>query len=141
MDGETNWEGKYYPEPGAWRDDSPHGLEETARAHVNAVVAVDSTPREQSKLLELLGLINFKILSGQSLYLEVEGIVYKILYGAYWCSVFTGAEHYFLRCDEVADGMWVEGNVAPVKVDLAIRYTDDGWLVKGHSLKFIVYRD
>jgi hypothetical protein len=121
------WKGKAYPAPGAWLDDDSPRPEEP--------------PREQSKLLELLGLINLRILSGQNLYIEVSGAVYKILYGCYWRSVFTGAEHYFLRCDRVADGVWIEGHVAPSKVDLAIRYTDAGWLVKGHSLKFMVHGD
>jgi hypothetical protein len=141
MDSETPWKGKSHPEAGAWRDDRPASLEETSNRYSDAAGTVDSGPREQSKLLELLGLINFKILSGHNLYIEVNGAVYKILYGGYWQSVFTGVEHYFLRCDEVADGMWIEGSIAPGKVDLAIRYSDAGWLVKGHSLKFMVYRD
>jgi hypothetical protein len=141
MDSETAWKGKDHPEPGGWQDDRTSSLEETSRAHLNRAGAVAAGPRDQSKLLELLGLINFQILSGHSLYVEVNGAVYKILYGGYWRSVFTGAEHYFLRCDEVADGMWMEGGVAHSKVDLAIRYTDAGWVVKGHSLKFMMSRD
>ncbi|HKQ53381.1 MAG TPA: hypothetical protein VJT74_13485 [Pyrinomonadaceae bacterium] len=127
MESDRAWKGKEYPAPGAWLDDDSPRTEEP--------------PREQSKLLELLGLINLRILSGHNLYIEVGGAVYKILYGCYWRSVFTGAEHYFLRCDRVADGVWIEGHVAPSKVDLAIRYTDAGWLVKGHSLKFMLYGD
>ena len=141
MESDRPWKGKEHPAPGAWRDDdSPRPLE-SPRALSTPALPAESCPREQSKLLELLGRINFRILSGHSLYIEVGGSVYKILYGCYWRSVFTGTEHYFLRCDRVADGVWIEGDVAPSKVDLAIRYTDAGWLVKGHSLKLMVHGD
>ncbi|HWT02785.1 MAG TPA: hypothetical protein VN256_21230 [Pyrinomonadaceae bacterium] len=141
MQSDRPWKGKDYPAPGAWRDDDSPRSEEPPRALSHPARPLESLPQEQSKLLELLGLINFRILSGHSLYIETGGAVYKILYGCYWRSVFTGAEHYFLRCDRVADGVWIDGNVAPSKVDLAIRYTDAGWLVKGHSLKFMVHGD
>lgn len=141
MERDRPWEGKEHPAPGAWRDDDSPRPEEPKRALSNPARPAESCPREQSKLLELLGLINFRILSGHSLYVEVGGAVYKILYGCYWRSVFTGTEHYFLRCDRVADGVWIEGHDAPSKVDLAIRYTDAGWLVKGHSLKLMLRGD
>jgi hypothetical protein len=141
MGGDPHWKGKYHPAPGAWRDDISKRLAESSLTLSDSVETVVAGPLDQSKLLELLGLINYKILSGHSLYIEVNGAAYKILYGGYWRSVFTGAEHYFLRCDEVADGMWIEGTVARSKVDLAISYTEAGWLVKGHSLKFVLYRD
>ena len=141
MDSETPWKGKHHPAPGAWLDDRTPSLEEISNRHLDAIGGVDSGSQEPSKLLELLGLINYKILSGRRLYIEVNGAVYKIRYGGYWRSVFTGVEHYFLRCDEVADGMWIDGSVAPSNVDLAIRCTAAGWLVKGHSLKFMLYRD
>jgi hypothetical protein len=141
MESDRPWKGKDYPAPGAWRDDDSPCSVEHRRTLLNPARIVESCPQEQSRLLELLGLINFRILSGHSLYIEVSGAVYKILYGCYWRSVFTGAEHYFLRCDRVADGVWIEGNIAPSKVDLAIRYTEAGWLVKGHSLKLMVHGD
>jgi len=53
----------------------------------------DPTAREQCRLLDLLGRINYKILSGNRVYVEVDGVVYKTLYGGYWLSVFTGIEH------------------------------------------------
>ena len=37
------------------------------------------TPREQSHLLELLGRINYKIVQGKRVYVEVDGVVYKTL--------------------------------------------------------------
>ncbi len=132
---------KITPRPGRGWTTTPTARRNRPRTLLHPARPLESCPQEQSKFLELLGLINFRILSGHSLYIEVSGAVYKILYGCYWRSVFTGAEHYYLRCDRVADGVWIEGNVAPSKVDLAIRYTDAGWLVKGHSLKLMVHGD
>ena len=58
-------------EPEAWRDQS----------------AADPTARDQCRLLDLLGRINYRILSGNRVYIEVEGVVYKTIYGGYWRSV------------------------------------------------------
>ena len=110
------------------------------KQQLKSIETVDLSAQDQSKLLELLGLINFKILSGDSLYLEVDGARYKVLYGVYWRSVFTGEEHYLLRCSEITEGMWIEGCGLPSEVDLAIRYKEGGWIVKDCSLKFIVTR-
>jgi hypothetical protein len=141
MDSETDWKAPFHLEPGSWLDDRTLFVKETSRQELTEVGDADPGPLAQSKLLELLGLINFKILSGDSLYLEVDGAVYKVLYGVYWRSVFTNAEHYLLRCEEIAGRMWMEGSSTPSEVDLAIRYTQDGWIVKNCSLKFMVYRD
>jgi hypothetical protein len=142
VDSEFPRKGKYHPEPGAWRggddDDCAVFLEEFSGEH-SAILGITSGPREQAGLLELLGLINYRILSGHSLYIEVNGAIYKILYGGYWRSVFTGVEHYFLRCDELAEGKWLEGCADSSRVDLAILQTSAGWLVKGRSLKFMAY--
>ena len=138
MDNETDWKGTYHPAPGSWRDDEARFLKETKQ--LKSIETVDLSAQDQSKLLELLGLINFKILSGDSLYLEVDGARYKVLYGVYWRSVFTGEEHYLLRCSEITEGMWIEGCGLPSEVDLAIRYKEGGWIVKDCSLKFIVTR-
>lgn len=140
MDSETDWKGTFPPAPGAWRDERTLSLKETPHTQLTLGTA-SASAREQSRLLELLGLINFKILSGNSLYLEVDGAVYKILYGVYWRSVFTGAEHYLLRCNEISEGMWIEDQGAAGEVDLVIRYTEGGWIVQGCSLKFIVFRE
>ena len=53
-------------EPEAWRDQS----------------AADPTAREQCRLLDLLGRINYRILSGNRVYVEVEGVVYKTITAA-----------------------------------------------------------
>src|SRR5918995_2389583 len=97
------------------------------------------TPREQTRLLELLGRINYRIISGKRVYVEVDGVVYKTLYGGYWRSVFTGIEHYLLRCEQVSGNVWrQEGKTS---VDLPIAYSDNGWTARGHSLSFILNRD
>ncbi len=96
---------------------------------------------DQSRLLDLLGRINYKILSGNRVYIETGGVVYKALYGAYWRSVFTGAEHYSLRCEEVSGSKWLEDSNDEAVVDLPIVYSNDGWTTKGHSLGFMLARD
>lgn len=98
------------------------------------------TPQDQSRLLELLGLINYKILSGNILYIETGGIVYKIRYGVYWRSVFTDVEHYSLKCEEITEGIWVEGSASLCEVDLPLRHTRDGWKVGGQSIRFMMHR-
>jgi hypothetical protein len=55
--------------------------------------------------------------------------------------VFTGAEHYLLRCEEIIEGMWIEGSGEAAEIDLPINYTKDGWIAQGHSLTFILYQD
>jgi hypothetical protein len=108
-------------EPEAWR-------------HIDATGG-DPGVREQCRLLDLLGRINYKILSGNRVYVEVDGVVYKTLYGGYWRSVFTGIEHYLLRCEQVS---WSgEGDAS---IDLPIAYSSKGWTARGHSLSVIFDR-
>ena len=123
---------QYKPE--AWRDDPSAdsnlpGATSTSDPHVY----------EQCRLLDLLGRINYKIISGKRVYVEVDGVVYKTLYGGYWRSVFTGIEHYLLRCEQVSGNAWTnEGNAS---IDLPIAYSNKGWTARGHSLSFILNRD
>src|ERR1700752_2581199 len=77
--------------------------------------------REQCRLLDLLGRINYRILSGNRVYVEVDGVVYKTLYGGYWRSVFTGIEHYLLRCEQVSGNVWSKDG--RTSVDLPIAYS------------------
>ena len=122
-------------EPETWRDDAATG-DDLLSFHSPAT---DPTAREQCRLLDLLGRINYKILSGKRVYVEVDGIVYKTLYGGYWRSVFTGIEHYLLRCEQVSGNAWTkDGNTS---VDLPIAYSNHGWTARGHSLSFILNRD
>lgn len=138
MDSESHWEPRHQPEPGAWQDDEPTLLLGHPRQQLQSTEETEEPdPQAQSKLLELLGLINLKVLGGGTVYLEVNGRAYKVLFGAYWRSVFTGAEHYLLKCEEIADGMWIEGETAAHEIELAISYMEGGWAVKGCSLKFM----
>ena len=89
----------------------------------------------------LLGRINYKILSGNRVYVEVGGVVYKTLYGGYWRSVFTGLEHYLLRCERISGSLWTEESREAAVVDLPIAYSNDGWTARGHSLSFMLSRD
>ena len=97
--------------------------------------------REQTRILDLLGRINYKIISGNRVYVEVGGIVYKTLYGGYWRSVFTGLEHYLLRCEQVSDSVWADESETSPVVDLPIAYSNEGWTASGHSLSFMLSRD
>jgi len=129
------------PLAGSWRNDETSFAEVLPCPPFDPARPADPEVNDQSNLLQLLGLINFRILSGSTLYVEVNGTAYKILYGAYWRSVFNGAEHYTLKCEEIAQGMWMEGNLKPCEVDLSIGYTNDGWLVKGQSIRFMAYSE
>ena len=125
---------QYQPEQ--WRTDEDILVQEhPAKAHQNP------DAREQSRLLDLLGRINYRILSGNRVYVEVGGVVYRTLYGGYWCSVFTGIQHYLLRCEEIQGSMWTEGNRSAVVVDLPIAYSNGGWTARGCSLLFMLTRD
>ena len=92
------------------------------------------TPREQTRLLELLGCINYKIVQGKRVYVEVDGVVYKTLYGGYWRSVFTGVEHYLLKCEQVSGSPWADDERDNWIVDLPIAYANHAWTTNGHSL-------
>jgi hypothetical protein len=125
--------------PEAWRDsDSSLSCDEPAfnPLHLSRPDILD-----QCRLLELLGRINYKILSGKRVYVEVGGVVYKTLYGGYWRSVFTGIEHYLLRCQEVSGSVWTEDSSVSSIVDLPIVYSNNGWTARGHSLSFMLTRD
>ena len=129
-------------EYGAWRNDDTTLISESySLSQLHSFDAVVPSAREQSRLLHLLGLINYKILTGKKVYIEVGGTVYKTLYGGYWRSVFTGVEHYLFRCQEVSGGMWTEGSTALGLIDLPIVHTKAGWTAQGHSLMFMLTRD
>ena len=96
--------------------------------------------RDQTLILELLGRINYRIVKGERVYVETGGVVYKTLYGGYWRSVFTGIEHYLLKCERVS-GSWREGSDETAVVELPIVFSQDGWTAKDHSLSFMLSRD
>src|SRR5262245_62384869 len=102
--------------------------------------AIHREGRDQSRLLDLLGRINYKILKGTSVYIQVGGNVYKTICGLYWRSVFTGVEHYLLRCQEVSWSLWEDEDSANF-IDLPITHSKSGWTANGQSLMFMLNRD
>ena len=141
MDHERHWQQMLQYKPEGWRNDEDSLSREEqvfTRLHRSHI---DHDVRDRSLVLELLGRINYKILRGNRVYIEVGGVVYKTLYGAYWRSIFTGIEHYQLKCEEISGSIWTEGSNATAVVDLAIVYSNDGWTARGHSLSFMLSRD
>jgi len=126
-------------EPEEWKDATSFFSEETPPP--TGAENFGPSPAEQSKLLDLLGRIDYKILTGDDIYIYSEGIAYKILYAAYWRSVHTNAEHYLLKCEEIEENMWMKERAAFTEVELPIHYTKDGWVVENSSLKLILSRD
>ena len=133
MDSETV---TYTPE--SWRADDLNGWSDD---WVSRYSASGPNAREQSRLMDLLGRINYKILTGNQVYIQAGGVVYKTLYGGYWRSVFTGIEHYLLRCVEIQTPMWLQDQQVDGFVDLPITYSNGGWIANGHSLSFILSRE
>ena len=128
---------QYYPE--AWRNEDdfpPQEREFFIRRHRS-----QPDVRDQSLILELLGRVNYKIVKGQRVYVESGGVVYKTLYGGYWRSVFTGIEHYLLKCEQVSGSIWTDGTEPAVVVELPIAFSKDGWNAKGHSISFMLCGD
>ena len=146
------WKGTPTYEAGAWRDDETAiadcelrsadlGKGAGEKGWLSKFDSGNPDARERSRLLRLLGLINYRILSGNRVYVEVGGNVYRTLYGGYWRSVFTGVEHYLLKCQAVSGGIWAEGSSAVDLVDLPIAHTQEGWTAQGHSVMFMLNRD
>ncbi len=139
MDRERHSQQMLQYQPEAWRDDdcnlSPEERVFSRRHRSHPDV------RDQSLILDLLGRINYKIIKGDRVYVEVGGVVYKTLYGGYWRSVFTGIEHYLLKCEEVSGSIWTEGSAAAAVVDLPIVYSKEGWTTSGYSVSFMLSRD
>ena len=130
-----------------WDTEEPDdGQERTA---LETTLLLYSTPpegivpaaTEQSRLFDLLGKINYKILQGSDVYLQVGGASYRVLYGVYWRSVHTGTQFWGLRCAEIADGMWREESAARARIDLPLRFTQNGWMIETQSLRFLLYDD
>src|SRR5258708_38018014 len=128
-------------ESGGWRDagNTPR-TEARSPLLLGDLDSLHSDARERSRLLQLLGSINYRIVQGNRVYIEVGGIVYKTLWGLYWRSVFTGVEHYLLRCQQISS-VWSEGNAGVDMIDLPISRTSEGWTARGHSLMFMLNRD
>ncbi len=123
---------------GRWLDPTP---DETVSVSLADHQNISLTSRDESLLFDLIGKIDHKILQGAAVYIEVEGTAYKVLYGVYWRSIYSGIAYWGLRCEAIEKGMWVEGNQATDKVDIPICNTPEGWAVEGQSLRFLLYRD
>jgi hypothetical protein len=145
MNHEKHWRQMVQYQPESWRDDE---ASRSDKSNLTREGQWSTRPRsrrpdvrDQTRVLELLGRINYKIISGNRVYVEVGGVVYKTLYGGYWRSVFTGIEHYLLRCEQVSGSIWAEETLTATAVDLPIVYSNDGWTARGHSLSFMLSRD
>ena len=128
-------------QPEQWRHEAEVCDENTSYGRRDDAIRRNPNAREQSRLLDLLGRINHRILTGNRVYVEVEGVVYRTLYGGYWCSVFTGIQHYLLRCEQVQTSMWTGETDNSLVVDLPIAYANGGWTTQGCSLSFLLTRD
>lgn len=151
MDHEKHWQQMLKYKPESWRDDdaglNDAGLsseEEDSFWHgLTKAQLPEAQPdvRDQTRVLELLGRVNYKIIKGSKVYIEVDGVVYKTLYGGYWRSVFTGIEHYLLRCEQVSGSVWADESCTGTAVDLPISYSNNGWTASGYSLSFMLSRE
>lgn len=116
-------------EPEAWK----HGeLPLAGEAPVDDVAPFGRrgmSPEDRRELFDLLSQVNFRILRGERMYLRARGVAHRILYGGYWRSIHTGAEHYLLRCAEIEEGIWLDGGGSANEIDLTIRHASDGWVI------------
>jgi len=127
---------------GGWRNEETGLLRDACfYPPLHKYEAIHRDSRDQSRLLDLLGRINYKILKGSSVYIQVGGIVYKTLCGLYWRSVYTGVEHYLLRCQEISWSSWNEEEPTMNFVDLPITSSKAGWTANGQSLMFMLNRE
>jgi len=125
----------------SWRDEETSLSSEVMLGAFSRLDAANTDARERSRLLQLLGSINYKIVKGNRVYVEVGGVVYKTLWGLYWRSVFTGVEHYLLRCQQISGSVWAGESVDIDLIDLPITRTKEGWSAQGYSLMFMLNRD
>jgi hypothetical protein len=134
---------RYQPE--TWRLDDTNASLDDLNFPLLKFTRSDSPTRpgvwDQTRVLELLGRINYKIIKGSRVYVEVGGVVYKTLYGGYWRSVFTGVEHYLLRCEQVSGAVWAGDEDEEPIIDLPIAYSNRGWTASGYSLSLMLSRD
>ena len=147
MGHEKHWQRMIQYQPEAWRTGENDWGKGARGREKGSVIGSSQRPElppdvyEQTRVLELLGRVNYKIIKGNRVYVEVDGVVYKTLYGGYWRSVFTGIEHYLLRCEQVSGFVWAEESLTSEAVDLPIGYSNDGWTAGGYSLSFMLSRE
>jgi hypothetical protein len=97
--------------------------------------------RDESRLFDLIGRIDHKVIQGYSFYIQIRGIAYKVLYGVYWRSIYSDKQFWGLRCEEIERGMWAEGGAETTCIDLPISYTEEGWSVEEQSLQYLLNKD
>jgi len=134
--------GTHRYEAGAWQtEEAESGNESCSLHYLRQSDWANPDARDRSRLLHLLGSVNYRIITGNRVYFEVGGVVYKTLWGLYWRSVYTGVEHYLLRCQQISGGIWSEEGTGVDLIDLPITRTNEGWTAQGHSLMFMLNRD
>ncbi|HEX8748075.1 MAG TPA: hypothetical protein VF717_12805 [Pyrinomonadaceae bacterium] len=97
--------------------------------------------QDESRLIDLISRVDHKVLQGYSLYIQIYGTAYKVLYGFYWRSVYSGEQFWGLHCEEIERGMWADAGSNMAVVDLPIHYTNGSWTVEEQSLQFLLTRD
>src|SRR5258707_11757303 len=132
MHHKKDWQQLPQYEPESWRGEMPPG-EEGKFIRVERGQSLPSA-RDQTKVMELLGRVNYKIIKGKRVYVEVDGVVYKTLYGGFWRRVFTGIEHYPLRGEEVSGFVWGAEKCASGVADLTVASLNDGRAPGGYFL-------
>ena len=138
---------KGQPEEASYRFEASGANDESdarlSRAAPNIYDLQLSAPsaRDESYLFDLIGKIDHKVIQGYSLYIQIRGIAYKVLYGVYWRSVYSDQRFWGLRCEEIERGMWTEGSEETACIDLPIKYTEEGWTVEEQSLQFLLNKD
>src|SRR5258705_7465181 len=99
MDDERHRRSPQY-KPEAWRhDDATRSVDFDLTSQMSVFIRnhrAQTNPdvRDQTLILDLLGRINYKILSGKRVYVEVGGVVYKTLYGGFLGSSFPRLQQY-----------------------------------------------
>src|SRR5215210_1223937 len=104
--------------------------EESAISSSTDIDELTLTAKDESRLFDLIGKIDHKILCGVAVYIEVQGIAYKVLYGVYWRSIYSGIAYWGLRCEQIKGGMWSEESRATTQVDIPICHSPQGWVVE-----------
>ncbi len=142
MDAEVRSEetGHHDDAPGAGAPSVSTSLAQSASSVYELQITVPSAT-EESRLFDLIGRIDHKVLQGYSFYIQIRGIAYKVLYGVYWKSVYSDEQFWGLRCEEIERNMWAEGSADTNRIDLPISYTEDGWAVEEQSLQLLLNRD
>ena len=141
MDSVNLWAETSQPSAEAGSAGRPAPLEQARSCKSLEAESGEPSANDQSRLFDLLGKIDHKVLMGEPLYIQVRGTAYKVLYGVYWRSIYSGAQYWGLRCEEIARGMWTEGAEPTAQIDVPICYTTDGWMIEEQSLKFLLHRE